>query len=145
MDTVTLRARLSAKTTEELVELLRVRDADEWQPAVFGLAENILRGRGVTPPTPAPGPAAEPAHEDERVPVGWRGLTTVAIFDTVIAADACCAALRSAGFRAIILNEHVLQQDLTLAPLTDWVRVAVPEEEGPDASTFVMDSRERRR
>jgi hypothetical protein len=42
-----LRAALEARTTEELVSILRNRDEDEWRPQVFDLVASILADRGI--------------------------------------------------------------------------------------------------
>ena len=42
-----LRERLSQRTTDDLLEIVRRHDTDEWRAEVFPLAESILRERGV--------------------------------------------------------------------------------------------------
>jgi len=42
-----LRERLGQMTTDELLEILRNHDADEWRAEVFPVADGILRERGV--------------------------------------------------------------------------------------------------
>jgi hypothetical protein len=139
---LTLRDRLAGKKTQELVEILKRWDTNEWQAEVFALATDILRGRGVTPPSPPAREAMVGTQAAALVPTGWQGLTTVAIFESVVAAEACRAALCGAGFSAVIRNQFVLQQDPSLAAMADWVQVAVPDAEGEEAALFIGD-RER--
>ncbi len=142
--TLTLRERLAAKADDELVDLLLRRDADQWRAEVFTLAEDILRGRGVTPPRPPAQRRTPPSfnHALVQAPVGLQDLVVVARFPSVVAADACVSALRAAGYAPVVLNEAVLLQDPTMAPAYDWVQLAVPESQAAEVAEFLAAAHE---
>jgi hypothetical protein len=60
-ETMALRLSLEARTTEELVDILRERDEGEWRPEVFPIVESILAGRNVPPVS-----ASEPRRDSAR-------------------------------------------------------------------------------
>ena len=63
-----LRSHFDEKSTEELLEILRVRDEVTWRPEVFSVVESIVRERGSEVPNPDP-PAPHDTHAGEPVEV----------------------------------------------------------------------------
>jgi hypothetical protein len=132
----TLRERFAEKADDELLDILLHRDAEQWRPEVFSLAEELLRSRGLTPPALPPPPVAV-SDQPVPVPVGLRDLVVVATFQSVVAADAYVTALRAAGFAPVVLNEAVLHQDPSLSPGYGWVQLAVPENQATEVADFL--------
>lgn len=95
-----LRERLEAMSTSRLTELLSNRDADEWRPEVFPLAEGILRARGVDPPSTA-------VPEDEDPGLAHQDLVRVTSLMDSMAANLCRMALQEASIQAFVSNEHL--------------------------------------
>src|SRR5512145_2505376 len=126
-----LRARLEERSDEELIEILRQHDAEEWQAAVFPLAEEILRDRGV-----------DIAHvlaavaEPEVRPIE-ESMVTIATFATVVESEACRSALLAAGFRVVGADTYTLQVNPALGPALGGVHLAVPRTEAEEASAFL--------
>jgi hypothetical protein len=50
---VDVHSSLSRLPTRKLVAIVGRHDGEQWRPEVFGVAESILRERGVRPPAPA--------------------------------------------------------------------------------------------
>ena len=94
-----LRDRLAAMSTEELMDLLARRDADEWREEVFPIAEDLLRQRGV---------AVQPATSDRQDETPEPGPPAVlATFSTAIEANLCSMVLQEAGIEAWLSTEHL--------------------------------------
>ena len=126
------RARLERRSDEELLEILRKHDTDEWQAGVFPLAEDILRGRGIDVAQSLARPAgsdATAADDDTMV--------TIASFATVVESEACRSALLAAGFQVVGANQFVLQVDPALGPAVGGFRLAVPLSEAEEARSFL--------
>jgi len=96
-----LRSSLEARTTDELVSILRNRNEDEWRPEVFDIVASILAGRGVSPTTVS---AMGPEGEDL---VEHRPLATVARYFTPAEAHAGRMALEAAGIPAWVVDESL--------------------------------------
>jgi hypothetical protein len=126
-----LRQRLEELSTEELLEIVQKYDTEEWQAAVFPLAEDILRGRGVEP---ARGTAdtedAESAPPDDP-------FVAIAGFATVVESEACRSALAAAGFTVVGADKFLLQVDPALGPALGGVRLGVPASQAEDAKAFL--------
>lgn len=124
-----LRQRLEERADDELVDILRRRDSDEWQPAVFVLVEDILRARGIGIPPVEPDlpPPAE----------GEQPMVTVARFPTVAESEACRTALLAAGFDVVGANEFVLRADPALSPALGGFALAIPQHQAEDAREFL--------
>jgi hypothetical protein len=98
-DAEDLRATLETQTTEELVTILRNRDADEWRPEVFDIVATILAGRGISPASvSAMGPEGSDVVEE-------RPLATVARYFSPTEAHATRLALEAAGLEAWVVDE----------------------------------------
>ena len=96
-----LRASLEARTTEDLISILRNRNEDEWRPEVFDLVASILASRGVSPASvSAMGPEGEDVVEQ-------RPLATVARYFTPAEAHAGRMALEAAGLQAWVVDESL--------------------------------------
>jgi len=94
-----LRAALEARTTEELVSILRNRDEDEWRPQVFDLVASILADRGIAADSvSAMGPEGYDAVEQRR-------LATVARYFSPAEAHAGRLGLEAAGVEAWVADE----------------------------------------
>lgn len=125
-----LRQRLEARSDDELLEILRARDEDEWQPEVFPIVEDILRQRGV-----GVAEATAPAEsvEDE----ADQPMVLIARFRTSIESDACRSALDAAGFHVLSADEYTLRVDPALSPVLGGLRLMVPGSEAEDARAFL--------
>jgi hypothetical protein len=126
-----LRLRLEGRSDDELLEILRQHDTDEWQAAVFPLAEDILRSRGIDVAQAlacAPEPEAPPAEEP---------MVPIVRFATVVESEACRSALLAAGFRVAGEDEFLLRVDPALGPALGGFRLAVPMSEAEDARSFL--------
>jgi hypothetical protein len=110
-----LHQQLEARSTADLVEILRNQDAEEWRPEVFPLVEAILRDRGVDVA------AVKTAGPLERERAEYSPLETVASFYSSLEANLCRMALVSAGIDAWLSTEHLL----TIAPP---LGIAIPVE-----------------
>jgi hypothetical protein len=96
-----LRASLEARTTEELISILRNRNADEWRPEVFDLTASILVARGVSPATvSAMGPEGEDLVEQ-------RPLATVARYFSPAEAHSGRMALEAAELQAWVVDQSL--------------------------------------
>lgn len=115
-----LRQRLERRSDDELIDMLRQHKTDEWQEAVFPLAEDILRGRGIDlAQALARTPVAEASPpEDPMVPIAG--------FATVVESEACRSALSAAGFGVVGQDQFILQVDPALGPALGGFRLAVP-------------------
>ncbi len=94
-----LKATLEARSTEDLVAILRERDEEEWKPEVFEIAGSILASRGVEPPTEGVG---------SRVGINVvedQPLVTLASYFSPAEAFVARAALESAGLEAWVADE----------------------------------------
>jgi hypothetical protein len=97
-----LHEQLEARSTGELVEILRNQDSEEWRPEVFPVVEAILRARGVdVAAVKTAGPLAREQAE-------YAPLETVASFSSSLEANLCRMALVSAGIEAWLSTEHLL-------------------------------------
>ena len=132
MNGPTLRERLEKQSDDELLEILWRRDADEWQPAVFPLAEEILRGRGID----VAQALALLSASDSGAPAD-DPLVPIAGFATVVESEACRAALVAAGFRVAGADQFLLQVDPALGPALGGFRLAVPRSEAEEARSFL--------
>jgi hypothetical protein len=126
-----MRQRLEQRSDEELLEIVRRHNTDEWQPSVFPLAEEILRGRGIDVVRAlASAPESDPpSDEDPLVPIAG--------FATVVESEACRSALLAAGFRVAGADQFLLQVDPALGPALGGFRLAVPASEAEDARAFL--------
>ena len=98
-DGTALARSLEHLPTDELVSILRNRDAEEWRPEVFGIVAAILTARGVSPAEiealgPEGGVVAESAPT-----------VTIARFFSVGEAHASRMALEEAGIPAWVADE----------------------------------------
>ena len=126
-----LRQRLEERSSEELLDILRGHDTEEWQPAVFALAEDILRGRGVdTLKELLRAPAAKATAADDPV-------VAIASFATVVESEACRSALAAAGFNVAGEDRFVLQINPALGPALGGFHLGVPASEAEDARRFL--------
>ena len=127
-----VRQRLSERPDDELLEILRRRDVDEWQPAVFDIASDILRSRGIdVPAAVAAGEPDVPEEEPPPVPV------TIATCASEAESDACRAALETAGFRVFSGDEYILRLDPSLGPALGGYHLGVLPEEAEEARAFL--------
>jgi hypothetical protein len=126
-----LRQRLEERADDELLEILRRRDSDEWQPSVFAVVEEVLRGRGIDVAQAAAPVPDRPADEGEG------SVVTVARFPTVAESEACRTALLAAGFDVVGANEFVLRVDPALSPVLGGFGLAVPLSQAADAREFL--------
>ena len=127
----TLRQRLDERSDEELLEILRRHDVEEWQPAVFPVAEQILRDRGVDvlrDVASAPAPEATPPADP---------FVAIASFATVVESEACRSALVAAGFTVAGKDQFLLQVDPALGPALGGFRLGVPASEAEEARQFL--------
>ncbi|SRR6266481_5583561 len=127
------RQRLDNNSDEELIEILRHRDTEEWREIVFPLAEAILRSRGIDAAQALarlPQPETEPPPAEEF-------FVPVASFATVVESEACRSALLAAGFKVMTADECLLRLDPALGPALGGVRLAVPGGEAEDARAFL--------
>jgi hypothetical protein len=99
MDT-DLRTRFDAKTTEELVQLLRAHDLAVWRPEVFPMVEAILQERGVD----LAAVKAEPGPDDSRSEEPMDFVRLVDLPDPTLLA-AAKSLLEGAGLEYFIKNE----------------------------------------
>jgi hypothetical protein len=126
-----MRQRLEHRSDEELLEILRRHDTNEWQPSVFPLAEDILRGRGVdVAQALASVPASDPSSDEDP-------LVPIAGFATVVESEACRSALLAAGFHVAGADQFLLQVDPALGPALGGFSLAVPASEADDARSFL--------
>ncbi len=94
-----LRATLDARSTDDLVSILRNRDEDEWRPEVFDLVASIIASRGLSP-----GEVAALGPEGQDV-VEQRPLATVGRYFSPAEAHAGRMALEAAGLTAWVVDE----------------------------------------
>ncbi len=126
-----LRQQLERLTDEELIEIVRRHDTSDWQAAVFTVAEDILRSRGVDVAKLKVSSEPQQAQQvDEK-------LTTVARFATVVEAEACRSALVAAGFKVFGGDQFLLGVDPALGPALGGFRLAVPASEADEARSFL--------
>jgi hypothetical protein len=93
------RSGLEQMSTDELVSILRNRDAEEWRPEVFDIVASILSARGVSPSeVEALGPEGRDVAESAPT-------VTLARFFNVGEAHASRMALEEAGIRAWVADE----------------------------------------
>jgi hypothetical protein len=95
----TLRRELDARTTEELVSILRNHDAEEWRPEVFEIVAALLEARGL-----APADVARLGPEGVDVVEG-QDLVTLARYFSPVEAHMHRMALEEAGIPAWVLDE----------------------------------------
>jgi hypothetical protein len=131
-DAGSLRERPEERSTEELLEIVRAHDTDEWLPEVFPLAEEILRNRGVEPATEA---AAD--SEDAEAEAPDDPFVAIAGFVTVVESEACRSALTAAGFTVAGADKFLLQVDPALGPALGGFRLGVPASQAEDARQFL--------
>jgi hypothetical protein len=127
-----LRQRLEERSTEELLEIVRAHDTDEWLPEIFPLAEEILRHRGIAIAT-----EAAPASEDAEAPSPDDPFVAIAGFATVVESEACQSALTAAGFTVVGADKFLLQVDPALGPALGGFRLGVPASQAEDARQFL--------
>jgi hypothetical protein len=126
-----LRQRLEECSNEELLDILRRHDTEEWQAHVFPLAEDILRKRGVDVLKELDdGPASEAVPPADP-------FVTIISFGTVVASEACRSALTATGFTVIGEDQFVLQVDPALGPALGGFRLGVRASEAEDARRFL--------
>jgi hypothetical protein len=122
-----VRARLHALSDPELIDILAWRDEGQWEPEVFGIAEEVLRGRGtaveeaVAAARAAGGPAPDPESPAT--------LVTVARYFTPVEAQLCRAHLEQAGLSPIIVDENVAAVHFLLGVFAGGIRVQVPADQ----------------
>jgi hypothetical protein len=93
-----LRANLAEMSTEELSDILRRRDPEQWRPEVFGIVEALLRERGVD--VAGLGPAEEPPVPE------YAALDVAASFNDSMKAALARMALKESGIDAWLSTEH---------------------------------------
>jgi hypothetical protein len=130
--TENLRQRLEKRSDDELLEILWRRDTDQWQPVVFPLAEEILRGRGIDVAQ-----ALARLSESESGAPADDPLVPIAGFATVVESEACRSALVAAGFRVAGADQFLLQVDPALGPALGGFLLAVPQSEAEEARSFL--------
>ena len=96
-----VRGEMHLKQTEELVEMLALRDEEEWQPEVFAVVEEVLRERGI-----AAAQAVAAFREQMERPAGFgrapaERLVVVADCATGEEAHLCCMTLAQGGVEAV--------------------------------------------
>jgi Putative prokaryotic signal transducing protein len=96
-----LHSRLAAMSTEELSDILRENDRDEWRPEVFPLVEVLLKDRGVDIEAVK---ASLRAIESQP---GSAGLESVKSLGDALQANLCKMALLEAGIEAWLSTEYV--------------------------------------
>ena len=133
MITDTLRQRLEKRSDDELLEILWRRDTDQWQPTVFPLAEEILRGRGMD----VAQALDRLSQSESEAPPSDDPLVPIAGFATVVESEACRSALVAAGFRVAGADQFLLQVDPALGPALGGFRLAVPQSQAEDARNFL--------
>ena len=131
-DAGSLRERLEERSTEELLEIVRAHDTDEWLPEVFPLAEEILRNRGVELATEAAAGSGDAEAESPDDP-----FVAIAGFATVVESEACRSALTAAGFTVAGADKFLLQVDPALGPALGGFRLGVPASQAEDARQFL--------
>ena len=94
-----LARKLEGLSTEELISILRNRDEEEWEPAVFDVVSSILEGRGIAPADVA---AMGPEGRDE---LGSAPTVTIATFFNPGEAHVSRMALEEAGIEAWVADE----------------------------------------
>lgn len=96
-----LRVHLGSRPTDELVSILRNRDAEEWRPEVFDIVASILASRGLSPAeVAAPGPEGEDVVEEQR-------LATVGRYLSPGEAQVGRMALEASGLSAWVIDESL--------------------------------------
>lgn len=120
-----LRDRLDAMTSDELLEILAHRDADEWREEVFPIVEDLLRTRGVQPAI-----ARAPQEADEAPDRG--ALTSVGTFSTALDANLCKMALTESGIESWLPTEYLAGVSPNLG-LAIGLDVLVRDEDVPRA------------
>ena len=94
-----VREGLEARSTEELVSILRNRDQEEWRPEVFEIVESILAARGLSPKEVAAlGPEGTDVLESQP-------LVTMGRYFSPIEAHAQRLAFEQAGIEAWVSDE----------------------------------------
>ena len=99
-----VREEMGWRSTEEIAEILAVRDEDEWRPEAFMVAEEVLRERGVSVADAVAAfreqVSSRPAPEDVTTAAPDE-LVAVATLDTAEEAQLCRMALEQAGVPAV--------------------------------------------
>jgi hypothetical protein len=126
-----VRAALQSLPDQELVDILAWRDETQWEPEVFGIAEEVLRGRGVAveEAVAAARAAAGPAPDPESPAT----LVTVARYFTPVEAQLCRAHLEQAGLSPILVDENVAAMHYLLGVFAGGIRVQVPAAQAAQA------------
>jgi hypothetical protein len=127
-----LRQSLEERSTEELLEIVRAHDTDEWLPEVFPLAEEILRTRGIAIATEA---GADSEYAEATSPAD--PFVAIAGFATVVESEACRSALTAAGFTVADADKFLLQVDPALGPALGGFHLGVPASQAEDARQFL--------
>lgn len=127
--------RLSARASEDLLEILRRHDLDEWEPRVFEMARSILveRGIDVASALTQRAPLDEEFNEPDE-------LVIVATFGTVVDAEPCRSGLLGAGFAATFLDHNTIGVDPALWPALGGVKIAVPQSQVDEARAFFAEA-----
>jgi hypothetical protein len=128
---VSLRQRLEERSDDELLDILRQHNTDEWEAAVFPLAEDILRARSIDVAQ-----ALARTSESEASPAE-EPMVPIAGFATVVESEACRSALAAAGFSVVGEDRFLLQVDPALGPALGGFRLAVPMNEVEEARAFL--------
>jgi hypothetical protein len=100
---VDLRSSLARLPTRRLVAIVGRHDSEEWRPEVFGLAESILRERGVRPPAPAVRRSPSTPGEEADAP---QDLGYLVELPTPSLVPVVKSLLERGGFRFFITNEE---------------------------------------
>jgi hypothetical protein len=127
-----LRTRLDEYSDEELLDILRRHDTEEWQAVVFPLVEEILLSRGVDTARALAGGPQTVAPDEEDDP-----FVAIASFATVVESEACRSALTAAGFTVANRDQYLLQVDPALGPALGGVQLGVPASEADEAREFL--------
>jgi hypothetical protein len=130
-----LRDRLAALPDDQLLDILRERDADTYRAEVFPIVEALLRERGIDPRTAEEeGGAATEDGAEHTIP----DLALVSNFESVFEAEFCRSALLSAGIRAWLSTDPAIG---ALAPLRrgEGIGILVRTDEVEAAQEIVQD------
>ncbi len=102
-----VREEMGWRSTEEIVEILALRDEEEWRLEAFMVAEEVLRDRGVSVADAVAQyreQASALAEPEDVAPAAPDEFVAVATFDSEEEAQLCRMALQQAGVPAVSCN-----------------------------------------